>query len=62
MAKYIDRDALVAGINRLKECLVNKRNDFEKGYHSGLDQVSSFIDTLEVKEVDLDKDIKENKI
>ena len=55
MAKYIDKNALVAEINKLKECFVNKRDDFEKGYHSGLDQVSNLIDTLEVKEVDLEK-------
>jgi hypothetical protein len=55
MTKYINKDALAAKINKLKECFVNKRDDFEKGYHSSLDQVSNFIDTLEVKEVDLEK-------
>ena len=52
--ELIDKAAVVAEINKLKECFVNKRDDFEKGYHSSLNAVSTFIDTLEVKEIDLD--------
>ena len=53
--ELIDKDAVVAEINKLKECFVNKRDDFEKGYHSSLNAVSTFIDTLEVKGVDLNE-------
>lgn len=61
MVKYIDKSALVAEIERLR-----KRNNFEEdsdyaqfeldvscGYGMALDDVEKFLDTLEVKEVDL---------
>lgn len=52
--KLIDKSALVAEIERLREeeypC-----DTFEEstGYYNALDEVSSFLNTLEVKEVDL---------
>ena len=45
-------DKVVTEIERLQCFFVNKRDDFEKGYHHGLDMVLSFLDTLDVKEVD----------
>ena len=52
--KLIDKSALVAEIERLREeeypC-----DTFEEstGYYNALDEVSSFLNTLEMKEVDL---------
>jgi hypothetical protein len=51
--KLIDKDALIAEIERLIEqdypC-----DTFEEstGYYNALDEIATFIDTLEVKEVD----------
>ena len=76
MAQYIDKDALVAEIERLKEC--NRKicggnfdflkKSYPKHYYSTeiYNDILSFLNTLEIKEVDLgkalsdlDKDIKE---
>lgn len=61
MAHLIDKSALVAEIERLREqdypC-----DTFEEstGYYNALDEIATFLNTLEVKEVDLDKErIKE---
>ena len=57
MAQYISKSALVAEIERLKEqdypC-----DTFEEstGYYNALDEIATFINTLEVKEVDLEKE------
>lgn len=65
--KLIDKSAIVAEIERLKEC--NRKicgGDFDflkkvypKHYYSTeiYNDILSFIDTLEVKEVDLEKEI-----
>ena len=67
--KLIDKDALVAEIERLKEC--NRKicaGDFDflkrtypKHYYSTeiYNNILSFIDTLEVKEVGLEQRMKE---
>ena len=62
MAQYIDKDALVAEIERRiktnKECMLGLRNlDYYQGKVDALNDTISFIDTLEVKEVDLEKEI-----
>ena len=59
MTHYIDKDALVAEIERLKsEYVKHNRNKFCAEWSCGvLDNILSFIDTLEVKDVDLDKEI-----
>lgn len=49
-------DKVVTEIERLQCFFVNKRDDFEKGYHHGLDMVLSFLDTFDTKEVDLKKE------
>ena len=57
--KLIDKDAVVAEIERLKEqdypC-----DTFEEsnGYYNALDEITTFLDTLEVKEVNLEKETK----
>ncbi len=57
MEPYIKKSALIAEMKRLKESFVNERDDFEKGYHHGLDMILVFLDTLETKEVDLEKEL-----
>ena len=56
MEQYINKTALVAEIERLKdEYLRHSRNKFYAGWSCGtLDDILRFIETLEVKEVDLD--------
>lgn len=61
--KLIDKDALVAEIERRiktnKECMLGLRNlDYYQGKVDALNDTISFIDTLEVKEVDLEKEFK----
>lgn len=65
MAQYIDKSALVAEINRLKDCCYKicawnldfLKNTYPEHYYSikTYDKILSFTDTLEVKEVDLEK-------
>ena len=66
MANLIDKDALVAEIEKFKaEALQKKsqckRHGLEKIMHqiSVYNKMLSFIDTLEVKEVDLEKEIQD---
>ena len=61
MAQYIDKDALVAEIEKIKTDALQKksqckRNGLERIMHQigAYNKVLSFIDTLDVKEVDLD--------
>ena len=53
MGQYIDKDALVAELERLRK---NQRLDDRhgQGVLDGLHAIERFIDSLEVKEVDLD--------
>ena len=60
MAQYLDKDALVAEIKRLKADALQKkgqckRSGLEKIMHQigAYNKILSFLDTLEVKEVDL---------
>ena len=60
MEQYISKAAVVAEINRRKKELIelsNESNRFVNQWACGsLDNILSFIDTLEVKEVDLEKE------
>ena len=62
MAQLIDKAALVAEIERrlkgLKDCHADRVAGYA-GEISALERLLSFIDTLEVKEVDYDKEITE---
>lgn len=58
MEQYIDKSIIMAEIERLQSFFVNKRDGFEKGYHHGLDMVLSFIDSMETKEVNLEKELE----
>ena len=57
--KLIDKDALVAEINRLIAELVEKGEGtmFEQGRISAFEDAKLFLDSLEVKKVDLEKEI-----
>jgi len=59
MVQLIDKDALAAEIKKLKSVFVNERDGFEKGYHYSLNLLISFLDTLEIKDTDLKKEIHE---
>ena len=64
MAQYIDKSALVAEIERLKNTSLEygyntmQRILADSGKDISLRQLQNFIDTLEVKEVDLNKEIE----
>ena len=57
--KLIDKSALVAEFNRLIAELVEEGENtmFEQGRISAFEDAKLFLDILEVKEVDLDKEI-----
>ena len=58
--KLIDRDALVAEIEKIIEEPAPSHDSqcpWEDGYYCGLYKAESIIDSLEVKEVDLDNEI-----
>jgi hypothetical protein len=60
MKQYIDKSALVAEIERRLKGLEDCHADRIAGYAgeiSGLKRLLSFLDTLEVKEVDLEKEL-----
>ena len=68
MAQYIDKSALVAEIDRWIKLLTNEKNQegssqIDKlslgGRIAELQEVKVFLNTLEVKEVDLEKKIKD---
>ena len=60
--KLIDKAAVVAEIERRKKELIELSNDFENRWACGsLDNILSFLDTLEVKEVDLELGLKSQK-
>ena len=62
MAQYIDKSALVAEIERIKKSICSDRflSEYEKGCNQGKEDICndllSFLDTLEVKDVDLEKE------
>lgn len=62
MAHYIDKAALVAEIERRKKAIVDDNGnlgfkDCQKAFNE-IDELKKFINTLEVKEVDLEKETK----
>ena len=65
--KLIDKDALVAEIKRLKKedgnpYFPSETADkyYARGVHFTCDGLVNFLDTLEVKEVDLDEEVDKN--
>jgi len=63
MAQYLDKDALVAEIHKMMDATMDESNNFisygEDCVYSRLCELEAFIDSLEVKEVDLKKEYKE---
>ena len=61
MVKYINKSALVAEIDRLQEATMDKNQNFLSSYHEGifdgLSMLENFLDTLDTKEVDLEKEL-----
>lgn len=57
--KLIDKDALVAEIERLFEKVGNSLGEYRNGAEHTLISIKDFIDKLEVKEVDLEKELIE---
>lgn len=56
MTQYIDKAAVVAEIERRKKELIELNNGFENQWACGsLDNILSFLNTLKVKEMDLEK-------
>ena len=58
MVQYINKDALVAEIERLKNIYNDDENIHHVAKYNILVDILSFIDTLKVKEVDLESEIK----
>ena len=62
MMQYIDKDVLVAWIDRIKKSIGSDRflSEFEKGCNQGkedvCDDLHAFLNTIEVKNVDLEKE------
>ena len=63
MEQYIPKSALMAEFNRLIAELVEKGEDtmFEQGRISAFEDTKLFLDTLEMKGVDLEKEIQTYK-
>ena len=63
MAQYIDKDALVAEIEKLQLCTMDEHMNYysteAQGEYNALSKLKSFLDTLEVKDVDLETHGKE---
>ena len=61
MAHYIPLDAVLAEIDKLQLCTMDEHMNFysaeAQGEYNALSKLESFLDTLEVKEVDLDKEV-----
>lgn len=62
MKQYIDKSAVIAEIDALQDATMDENRNFLSSYHEGifdgLSKIENFLDTLEVKEVDLEKEIK----
>ena len=61
MAQYINKTALVTEIERrIRETMQFTFNQFRGGQINAFKGILKILDTLEVKEVDLEKHLKEN--
>lgn len=57
MAQYIDKAAVVAEIEKKRD-KAYPNSDWNHGYVTACEKILSFLDAIEVKEVDLEKEIK----
>lgn len=55
MKQYIDKDALLAEIENIKSIEFNEKASYDRHACMALDMVKDVIDTLEVKEADLEE-------
>lgn len=60
MEQYISKSALVAEIKRMRD-KAYPQSDWNHGYVKACESIISLLDTLEVKEVDLNKEIDKVK-
>ena len=58
MKQYISKSALVVEIEKRKGMCDNHYGDYWNGCYNTFTDILSFIDTLEVKEVDLEEEVK----
>ena len=56
MRQFIDKSTLVVEIKKMKD-KAYPHSDWNQGYVTSCEKILSFLDTLEVKEVDLEKEI-----
>ena len=60
MTQYISKSALVAEIEKLQLCTMDEHMNFysaeAQGEYNALSKLESFLNTLEVKDVDINKE------
>lgn len=61
MTQYIDKSEIVAEIKRMRDKAF-PQSDWNSGYVKACESIISFLDTIEVKEVDLNKENKNLKM
>ena len=61
MKQLIDKSTLLAEIDSLQDATMDENRNFLSSYHEGifdgLSRVETFIDSLETKEVDIEKEV-----
>ena len=58
MKQYIDKDTVVAEIEKELNATKKYSTEYVNGKKYALKKILSFIDTLEAREVDLEKELK----
>lgn len=62
MTQYIDKNTLMAAIEKLQLCTMDEHMDYysteAKGEYNAFSKLKSFLNVIEVKEVDLDREIE----
>ena len=62
MTQYIDKSALVAEIDALQDATMENGHflsSYHEGIFDGLSKVENFLDTLETKEINLEKEVED---
>ena len=59
MEQYISKSSLIGEIKKMKGKFINQDDEFSDGYHFALKLVLNFLNTLEVKEADLEKEVED---
>lgn len=62
MKELIDKSAVIAEIDAIQDDTMDENRNFLSSYHEGifdgLSKIENFLDTLEGKEVDVEKELK----